>query len=334
MRVCIIGDFADSLLNEGLKNVAYHLAESISQLPNIEVLKVDNKRIGIKSVRTLKKLKQFHPHVLHYVPGITNVSLVFLKVIERYLNHPKIFLSATFPSFNDSVYKLINLKPYCVFAPSGSLKERMDALATPAIILPNGVDTEKFVPVPTKAKKTLRRKYGLDPDMFTALHVGHVLRRRALDQLANLSKDNQTVLVASGYLQKDVALLNSLRHKGCIVFEGYFPNVEEFYQLCDCYVFPVRQASGSILCPLSVMEAMACNVPVIASDVNGIRTFFQEGEGLIFASEQEDLFNAIEGIKAGTVPCATRDKVSRYTWQNIARTIANVYLDSLSNGVA
>jgi glycosyltransferase involved in cell wall biosynthesis len=331
MRVCIIGDFTDGVLNEGLKNVAHHLAESISLIPNIEVLKADNKRIRIK---TLKKMKQFRPHLLHYVPGLTNVSIVFLKIIERYLNHPKIFLSATFPYFNDSVYKLINLKPYCVFAPSESLKDRMDALATPSIIMPNGVDTEKFVPVSPLEKKTLRKKYGLDPDKFTVLHIGHVLKRRGLDQLANLTKGSQTVFVASSYLRKDVAILNSLRRKGCIVFEGYFPNVEEFYQLCDCYVFPVPQATGSVLCPLSVMEAMACNLPVVASDVSGIGTFFQEGEGLIFATESEDFCHAVEDVKAGKVHSATREKVQRYTWQDIAQTIANVYLESLSNGAA
>ncbi|MGD0170569.1 MAG: glycosyltransferase family 4 protein [Halobacteriota archaeon] len=331
MRVCIIGDFSDDLLNEGLKNVAHHLAESISQIPSIEVLKVDNKR---RNIKTLKKLKQFRPQVLHYVPGLTNVGIAFLKIIERYLNHPKIFVSATFPYFNDSVYKFFNLKPYCVFAPSGSLKDRMDALATPSMVLPNGVDVEKFVSVSALEKTTLRKKYGLDPDTFTVLHVGHVLKRRALDQLTNLSKENQTILVASGYLQKDVALLDSLRHKGCIVFEGYFSNVEEFYQLCDCYVFPVQQMSGSILCPLSVMEAMACNLPVVTSDVNGIGTFFEEGEGLIFATDKEDFCHAVEDIKAGKVHSATREKVHRYTWQDIAKTIANVYLESLSNGAA
>lgn len=325
MKVCIIGDFSENL-DEGLKNISHHLVNNLSNSADLQLLKVNIK--NILSLSILKRIKTFHPDIIHYVPGPTNKSIVLLKSIQMYLKYnPRIVLSAPYPMFSDIILKLLNFKPDYVFASSKNLKERMALLGIPSHLLPNGVDIEKFVPISDfNEKRKLREKYGIQKDRFTLLHVGHIMDNRNLEIFTKLSKDTQVVIVASKYIRTDYKLLKNLRNAGCIIFQGSFSNIEEFYQLSDCYLFTVK-IDKSILCPLSVMEAMSCNLPVVTTVFEGLTTFFDEGNGLIFAKKEEKLIAGIESIKGKNISIATREKVEPYSWQNISREIIQVYKD-------
>ena len=41
--------------------------------------------------------------------------------------------------------------------------------------------------------------------------------------------------------------------------------IHTHYQLSDCYVFPCNSVTSSIEAPLSVLDAMACNLPVLGT---------------------------------------------------------------------
>jgi glycosyltransferase involved in cell wall biosynthesis len=326
MKVGIIGDFTDSQLNEGLKNVAFHLAHELTDYPGIQILRVNNKKISIK---TLRELKQYDPDVIHYVPGPTNASFILLRFLKLYLKRPKFFFSAPYPLFNDSVVKLINFKATGAFVASNAVKQRLDSLSFNTHILPNGVNVEKFTPVSDAQKKALRKKYGLQ-DKFTILHVGHLNRSRDLDLFTKLSTEHQIVVIASPYTeyQNDKTISDRLRASGCIVVQESIQDIEEYYQLSDCYVFPAQTMAGSILCPLSILEAMSCNLPVITTDQNGIETLFSEGDGLLFARYDKEFFDAIEHVKQRSSVCTNRQKVEKYTWKYISNEIAKIYLAS------
>jgi glycosyltransferase involved in cell wall biosynthesis len=180
------------------------------------------------------------------------------------------------------------------------------------------------VPTSNFEKRKLREQYNIQKDKFTILHVGHLTANRNLGIFTELSKENQIIIVSSKYITTNHKLLNNLQDAGCITFQGYFPNIEEFYQLSDCYLFPVMPGN-SILCPLSIMEAMSCNLPVITTDFDGIKTFFKEGEGLTFAKRKEEFLDAIENNKKRDISVVTRKKVEEYSWQNITMKIVEVY---------
>ena len=330
MKVCIIGDFTDTQLNEGLKNVAYHLAHELSGYPGIQILRVNNRKLNL---RTFRDLKQFDPDVIHYIPGPTNASFILLRFLQLYLKRPKLFFSTPYPFFNDLVVKLINFKATGAFVASNAVKQRLDALSFNTHILPNGVDVEKFLPVSDTKKKELRKKYGLQ-DKFTVLHVGHLNSSRDLDLFTNLSTENQVVVIASPYTeyQNDKTIIYRLRTSGCIIIKESLRNIEEYYQLSDCYIFPVKTMAGSILCPLSILEAMSCDLPVVTTDLNGIETLFSEGDGLLFARSDEEFRDAIEHIKQRNPARANRQKVQKYTWKYIAGEIAKTYLASSQDG--
>ena len=119
MKVCVIGDFSSNR-DEGLKNIAHHIADNLSENMNVQLFKLNVK--NIISLASMRKIKKFHPHIIHYVPGPTNKSLLLLKSIKMYLKYdPKIVLSAPYPMFSDITLKLLNFKPDCVFISSNDL---------------------------------------------------------------------------------------------------------------------------------------------------------------------------------------------------------------------
>ena len=67
---------------------------------------------------------------------------------------------------------------------------------------------------------------------------------------------------------EDDALVKALEDDGVTIMSGYLENVEEIFRMSDAYLFPTRTTENVISIPLSVMEALACGVPVI-----GYRSF-------------------------------------------------------------
>jgi glycosyltransferase involved in cell wall biosynthesis len=61
-----------------------------------------------------------------------------------------------------------------------------------------------------------------------------------------------------------------------VEFVGSVPHdkLPEYYSACDVCVFPTTRKEGM---PLAVMEAMACEAPVIASDIGGIKSIITSG---------------------------------------------------------
>ena len=51
---------------------------------------------------------------------------------------------------------------------------------------------------------------------------------------------------------------------------SYIPEVEDIYRLSDLYLFLAESDTAAIEVPLSVLEAMACNLPVICTPFGGL----------------------------------------------------------------
>ena len=98
------------------------------------------------------------------------------------------------------------------------------------------------------------------------LHVGHCSGGRGLEDFLQI-RGAQRLIIASGMFE-DEELVKSLEDDGVTIMSGYLENVEEIFQMADAYLFPTRSTENVISIPLSVMEALACGVPVI-----GYRTF-------------------------------------------------------------
>jgi glycosyltransferase involved in cell wall biosynthesis len=160
-------------------------------------------------------------------------------------------------------------------------------------VVPNGVDTGRFSPTPDQA--TCRRAVGLPVD---ALIVGHVARlspvknqRFLIDAFSRIlagRPDAFLVLVGDGPLRQDlVQFSHQLGAADRILFLGERSDLPDLFRSFDVFVLPSLLEGTS----MSILEAMASGLPVVASAVGGTPDLLAPGEcGVLFDSGDTDAF--------------------------------------------
>ena len=112
-----------------------------------------------------------------------------------------------------------------------------------------------------------------------------------------------------------------------VEFTGNVANTEEYYAISDVYV----QTSFREAMPLSVLEAMAAGLPIVSTNVGGLRDVVQDNGILIPAGDDEALYAAIKQIymqdqdKLGTMEKASLRIVQGYSSENMARAYEQIY---------
>ena len=323
MNVCVLGDFSENL-DEGYKNITFRIADELSG--RHKIIKLNIKKIF--SIDFWKDVRNSpHPQIIHHLTAPTLKSFLVLKILALYWRDAKTITSALYPNLSSLSKMFVPLfKPDLILTQSYESDRMFMDLGCRTRFLSNGVDIEKFVPVSKNVKEKLREKYRIDKEKFVVLHIGHIKEDRNL-QIFNTIQggDTQGVIVGSKYININREIWQDLENKGCKVYLGYIKRIEEIYALSDCYIFPVKK-NHTILTPLSVMEAMSCNLPVITRKFSGLTRIFRDGDGLIYVENDEDFIHAIDRIKNG-MEVKTREKVLPYSWKNIA-----IELDKIYNG--
>jgi len=332
MRICLLGEFHGNL-DEGMRKSSFYISRTLSK--NHQLLLSDLRKVTSKFF--WRDLKDFKPQIIHYIHGSSLKSLLLLKALSHYCSNAKTVISMMHPNFSIlSKHLLYFMKPDLVLVQSDEMERMFKALKCKTKFLPiGGVDTEKFNPSLIEKKEKLRVKYGIDRDRFVVLHIGSIKEGRNVLWLKRLQEKKDDILVLIvGAVSQGVHQdsLHQLEKAGCLVWTKYVENIEEIYALSDCYVFPVlpkkdrlrRNLADSIEVPLSVLEAMSCNLPIITTKFGALPRVFEEGDGLFFAEGDEDFINALKEIKNG-VNVKTREKVLPYSWENIGKRLEEIY---------
>ncbi|MEM0315162.1 MAG: glycosyltransferase family 4 protein [Archaeoglobaceae archaeon] len=236
--------------------------------------------------------------------------------------------------FSPSSLRIVPLfKPDLVLVQTKELEKKFRRQSCNVEFLPcGGVDLDRHREN-REGKILLKEKYGIDRDKFVILHVGSIKRSRNVQSLTKLQTDeNQVVIVGSTSVGVEMELYHQLERSGCLVLLQYIERIEEVYALADCYVFPVVPKknlleSAKVACidiPLSVLEAMAHNLPVVSTKFGALPDIFEEGNGLFFVEREEEFISALNKVKS-CKDVRTREKVEAYSWGNIAKRLEQVY---------
>jgi len=321
MRICLLGDISGNL-DEGMKNTTYYLFRELSK--RNEVIVINPRKAILPS--GIAKLKKFKPDILHYIHGSSIRSFLVTKYLASILPKARSIVMITHPEFTGLGKAAIGFfRSDMVIVQSHAVNSLFSEKGFKTAWLSSGVDTEKFSPVPNEKRLELRKKYGLGPDDFVVLHVGHIKANRSLEILINIQqKGNFQILIAgSSAFQAEEKLLEALKNSGCIIWNSYFPNVEEVYQLSDCYIFPVMTDDGAIQIPLTILEAASCNLPVITTSFGGLNDMVGEKEGLFYAQTSEEMLKMITVCK--DFNAKPRNWAMDYSWEKITRKLQNLY---------
>lgn len=151
----------------------------------------------------------------------------------------------------------------------------------PNVIL-NGIDTERFLPVAEPEKATLRQQFKLPEKVFL---LGCAARLEAV-------KDHNSLLHALSLLPENVCLalagqgsLKEQLEQTCIrlgiqdrvFFLGALDNMADFYPCIDVFCLPSLNEG----LPLSPLEAQACGIPAIVSNVGGCSNIVDPSTGFL-----------------------------------------------------
>jgi len=274
-----------------------------------------------------KSIKDFDPDIIHYVPGPTPRSFLIAKILGLYCRNARIVMSAAGPAFLSVSRRILPLlRPDILLTQSTDTEKILRNSGCKTEFLPSGVDTQRFTPVSQEARQKLREKHGLDPKQFICLHVGTIRRGRNIHALARL-QDNQTQILVVGRVSRPVdnVLCQELRENGCLIWVKEIENIEEIYALSDCYLFPTVDRRNSIEMPLSVIEAMSCNLPIICTRFGALPQILAEGDGLNFVINEDDFFDKLQEVKLNSTGVGTREKIVPYTWEKITDRLEEIY---------
>lgn len=317
MRICLIGHLT-ACPDEGVRSIITNLARALRARHKVELLPV-------QQASTSQRIRQFHPDIIHFVLSPTPVGLLWAKLLSTAYPGARTVISAPHPS--DGVFNqwAARPKPDLILAQAPDSEQRFRECGYQTLFLPNGVDMDQFVPVSEETKQQLRSRYGI-ADRFVVLHVGPLKRGRNVQMLGQLQGHRRQVLIVgrpSDPAERD--LQEELEAQGCIVWSRYFEKIEEIYALSDCYLFPTVDRRSCIETPLSVLEAMACNLPVVSTPFGALPRIAGEGEGLAYAQKPEEFEEAVDRFESSSITVNTRHKVSCLSWTNLSRQLETTY---------
>jgi glycosyltransferase involved in cell wall biosynthesis len=95
--------------------------------------------------------------------------------------------------------------------------------------------------------------------------------------------------------------------------------------MADCYVFPTI-SGNSIFTPLSVLEAMSCNLPVISTRFDGLLKCFIGVGGLLIVDSEKGFLDSIRSIKNDPINIDTRENIIPYSWEDIVKKLETIYI--------
>lgn len=306
--------------DEGMKKIARMLAKSFREIPGVNARVVSVR----EAVLTIK-----NADILHYIGGPTYRSVLIAAWCKWQNKRIRTILTFSNPQWNWMADLLIrNFSPDCVIVSSTYWQGWANKMELPSeLLVVSGVDLKRFVPVSASEKKKLRWELGLPINKIIVLHVGHLKEDRNLIELLKVQRhpDIQVVIVGSTTTVQSDELVQQLEAMGCIVIKRYQPKIETFYQAADCYVFPTIDHKAAVQIPLSILEAMATNLPVITSRFGGVLDFFPETKSFTYLSvdQFDDLANIIKATVA--TQSNTNSYVQSFAWERIAERLYGVY---------
>jgi glycosyltransferase involved in cell wall biosynthesis len=203
-------------------------------------------------------------------------------------------------------------------------------------VLHNGVDLARFRPLPGK-REEMRKKLGIPLNATVSITVRRLVYKNGIDTLiesANIAvKKNPKIVflvVGKGPDQNSVQTrINQLGIENNFKLAGFVTdeNLPFYYNAADFFVLPSKSGEGL---PLVALEAMACGLPVTATDVGGISEILNQKFGKLVPPSQPDLLaEAVLDLSMADL-ASRRSELramieERYSWDKNVDSLVQIY---------
>lgn len=295
-QVC---DLAEQFANKGHSLLLISMTSEIINRPQstkVEVVSLNMVKTPVGFIKAYLQarhlIKQFKPDVVHSHMVHANLFARLLRLSTRIKK-----LICTAHSSNEGgsgrmlAYRLTDA--LCDFSTNVSQEavdisiKRGAAPASRIIAMPNGIDTLRFTFNPA-SRASLRSQLQLADNTPLILVVGRFTEAKdypnlltAFNQLPSELNHAQLAIIGSGEEQTNIeALAAQLDLTDRIHFLGLQRNVHEWMSAADVY----GMSSAWEGMPLVLLEAMACERVVVATDCGGVKEVL-DGCGILVPSK-------------------------------------------------
>ena len=285
------GFFANKLAKEGIDFKILHISTSRNPLSIYKLYKL------LKS----RKFDIIHTHA--YSAGTIGRMSAFLAGVPVIISH------------NHSVYDYYNRRYHFVEWFLSLITDRVVCVsdivnrfanetqrinARKLITIHNGIDSEYTVL--EKRTSVLRKELGIPVDHSVICTIAHMEEHKGIKYLLESASlllqsrnDVSFLVVGEGRLKEKLKILCAdLKIEENVVFAGERGDIPEILSLTDIFVLPSLREG----LPLTILEAMACGKPVIATNVGGIPEVVKDGVSgiLISPKDPESLHSAMNEL--------------------------------------
>lgn len=312
MKVCILGHFPPHI--GGVSSHTYLLAkELVKRGDEVHVLTYPHPEIhdiggihvetaptvNIKGLRGLfffltatfklisitrkYDLDLVHAHFL-MPPGLIAViaGLITKKKTAVTVHGSDIFIMASNPVLRMFIKFVLKRADY-VAVVNEAIKEKVLDLNIKGVkdkifLTPNAVDIEKYNP---QIETDFIQEMKLSSGKPLVLFVGNLVFQKGLKYLLEAKKlsesDFELVIVGDGPLREELQEMVKSQNIEDVTFVGARRDVQRIMPACDIFVLP----SVSEGFPITILEAFASGVPVLATSVGGIPGVVTEEVGIM-----------------------------------------------------
>ena len=286
-RVCFLSDKMPVRLGRACTNVTFRAVESLDYPLLAErsyVLTLASKMIEVARAEELDLLHQHYaiPHAVSAYLARQVLGASSPKIVTT-LHGTDVSLVGSDPRFQP-LTQLVVRSSDAITAPSRWLAEtahqELDLPGDmPIEVIPNFVDAEQFRPLAVEGGRAI-----LPGDTGRPRVITHVSNFRPLKRVEDVVRVFAAVrseipsrldLVGDGPDRERIqVLVASLGLRDHVRFWGEQGDLIAILQQSDVFLLPSQTESFG----LAALEAMACGVPVVASDVGGVSEVVADGE--------------------------------------------------------
>lgn len=371
MKVVIVSDYSLDAPYGGLQTHVYHLAKAISKTSvethiitfsdKNEDYKMDNLNIHLikRSARlpmlftipvdaknVVNKIKEIDPGIIHVQGTHYPYNYISRALPEKY---PVIItvhgIMATEYKFNKGLNciggfisylleKLAFKKAKNIIVCSDVMKKEVNKLTDAKVyVMPNGVDCSEIDDINTL--KTVKHPSIIYMGLLESIKGVDILIK-SINVVKKDILDIHLYIAGKGSQEENLRKLTKrLGLKSNIDFLGYISGEEKYsyFKAVDLCVVPSRYESFGI----TILEAMACGKPVIASDVGNIPSLVDENSGILFESENEkDIAQKIIYLLKNQdlqdrMSLNAEKRVKEFDWNKIALKTKKIYSELIDS---
>jgi glycosyltransferase involved in cell wall biosynthesis len=190
-------------------------------------------------------------------------------------------------------------------------------------VIPTGIHLDKIKFSETGRKK-IRSEFKINPKTKVVLFVGMLTERKRADIVLDAAKQVPKVvflIVGDGYQKKELLQTKETSKLNNVHILGKRKDILNLYSACDVFFLP---SLGEGL-PGTVMEAMSCGKPIVATHENGTIELVTNEVGILVNADGDYLGALNKALNQKFDSQKIKKQIRKFDWAIVSKEYEDVY---------